>query len=431
MHIQSQGAEEVPADEDQGKIPEEAGTAEERPLGTSGQAAEGDLKNQFKDHNARELRQIWEAQTATHDQLRTLISKLDKMHNLVNKMHDGMNQVKQGVANVQQRKQQPQAQSNVQCQSGIAMMHLLVLVGATRLICRGLSSARSSRQFSASVPGMDRHINPNRSTFVVAVLVKIPNRQRILRQKCNPVADGPDGRLTRFYDRGAQVDASGSGRVRRRIVFLAFLVEVAVEARKVHQQESNSLSPRPPKSSLAQTLNKSCWSARHAWTSNCSMLNIEDSENETVLECVDGIYPTLTESRSRRLTRKTFWWWRQMDRGIPSTTTSGECIDEVIHALNGCKSTLSQDSYAYAKLIAMNSFYKDALGWQPAPADDLKYVRLDGLETLNGYWSNRPHSQPAGDVRDFVADRRLPFRRRAAWVSAGSGRGCCISKRTY
>ncbi|KAL1395305.1 hypothetical protein pipiens_011353 [Culex pipiens pipiens] len=87
-------------------------------------------------------------------------------------MHDGMNQVKQGVANVQQRKQQPQAQSNVQCQSGIAMMHLLVLVGvtrnflsATRLICRGLSSARSSRQFSASVPGTDRHINPNRSTF--------------------------------------------------------------------------------------------------------------------------------------------------------------------------------------------------------------------------------------------------------------------------
>ncbi|EDS32049.1 truncated ER mannose-binding lectin [Culex quinquefasciatus] len=214
------------------RVPEEAGTAEERPLGTSGQAAEGDLKNQFKDHNARELRQIWESQTATHDQLRTLSSKLDKMHNLVNKMHDGMNQVKQGVANVQQRleataastiqRAMPERRRNdapvgvsrvkhvsqrrpgeeflidtslyakddcvpifqlIQgtktpwptkkiCSSWRSVSNRGTIpsvtrnfFSATRLICRGLSSARSSRQFSASVPGTDRHINPNRSTF--------------------------------------------------------------------------------------------------------------------------------------------------------------------------------------------------------------------------------------------------------------------------
>ncbi|EDS30704.1 truncated ER mannose-binding lectin [Culex quinquefasciatus] len=61
------------------------------------------LENWFDEYNARELRQIWEAKTATYNQLRTMNSKLDDMQNLLNKMRDGMNQVKQGVASVKQR----------------------------------------------------------------------------------------------------------------------------------------------------------------------------------------------------------------------------------------------------------------------------------------------------------------------------------------
>ncbi|EDS30362.1 truncated ER mannose-binding lectin [Culex quinquefasciatus] len=61
------------------------------------------LENWFDEYNARELRQIWEAKTATYNQLRTMSSKLDDMQNLLNKMRDGMNQVKQGVASVKQR----------------------------------------------------------------------------------------------------------------------------------------------------------------------------------------------------------------------------------------------------------------------------------------------------------------------------------------
>ncbi|XP_038119340.1 uncharacterized protein LOC6032498 [Culex quinquefasciatus] len=75
------------------------------------------LENWFDEYNARELRQIWEAKTATYNQLRTMNSKLDDMQNLLNKMRDGMNQVKQGVASVKQRMQQSQSQANVQCQN--------------------------------------------------------------------------------------------------------------------------------------------------------------------------------------------------------------------------------------------------------------------------------------------------------------------------
>uniref|UniRef100_A0A8D8PJ09 (northern house mosquito) hypothetical protein n=1 Tax=Culex pipiens TaxID=7175 RepID=A0A8D8PJ09_CULPI len=111
------------------------------------------------------------------------------------------------------------------------------------------------------------------------------------------------------------------------------------------------------------------------------MLNIEDSENETMSECVDGIYPTLDESRSRRSTRKTFWWWRQMDRGIPTTTTSGECIDEVIHALNGCTDIPIALQPGRVRVRGMNSFCKDVLGWQPAPAVDVCVRRCRPMTT--------------------------------------------------
>uniref|UniRef100_U5EV65 Putative mannose lectin ergic-53 involved in glycoprotein traffic n=1 Tax=Corethrella appendiculata TaxID=1370023 RepID=U5EV65_9DIPT len=38
-----------------------------------------DIENFFEDYSQRELRQIWEAQTATHEQLRTLSNKLDEV----------------------------------------------------------------------------------------------------------------------------------------------------------------------------------------------------------------------------------------------------------------------------------------------------------------------------------------------------------------
>lgn len=66
------------------------------------------------------------------------------------------------------------------------------------------------------------------------------------------------------------------------------------------------------------------------------MFNIDDSENETMSECVGGIYPTLDESL------ETF---NPEDGSVVAADGSREtiynyewveCIDEVIHALNGC-----------------------------------------------------------------------------------------------
>ncbi|KAL1376991.1 hypothetical protein pipiens_016560 [Culex pipiens pipiens] len=99
------------------------------------------LENWFDEYNARELRQIWEAKTATYNQLRTMSSKLDDMQNLLNKMRDGMNQVKQGVASV---KQSQCAMPELTAFLMTIVMHLLVIV-AYNMYSRLLS--RTGKKF--------------------------------------------------------------------------------------------------------------------------------------------------------------------------------------------------------------------------------------------------------------------------------------------
>ncbi|XP_021697592.1 protein ERGIC-53 [Aedes aegypti] len=86
LHVPGQIKEEVPHDQDQAKLTQEyqdyqkkleqqkEDYQKEHP-----ELQKDDLENWFEDYNARELRQIWEAQTATHDQLRTLNTKLDEV----------------------------------------------------------------------------------------------------------------------------------------------------------------------------------------------------------------------------------------------------------------------------------------------------------------------------------------------------------------
>lgn len=87
LHIPGQVTEDVPTDQDQAKLTQEfqdyqkklEQQKEDYRKEHPDEQPKEDLENWFEDYNARELRQIWEAQTATHDQLRTLGNKLDEV----------------------------------------------------------------------------------------------------------------------------------------------------------------------------------------------------------------------------------------------------------------------------------------------------------------------------------------------------------------
>ncbi|XP_053683342.1 protein ERGIC-53 [Sabethes cyaneus] len=86
LHIPGQIKEEVPHDQDQAKLTQEyqdyqkkLELQKEEYRKEHPDENKEDLDNWFEDYNARELRQIWEAQTATHEQLRSLSTKLDEV----------------------------------------------------------------------------------------------------------------------------------------------------------------------------------------------------------------------------------------------------------------------------------------------------------------------------------------------------------------
>lgn len=86
LHVPGQIKDEVPQDQDQAKLTQEYQDYQkkhelqkEEYQKEHPELQKDDVENWFEDYNARELRQIWEAQTATHDQLRTLNTKLDEV----------------------------------------------------------------------------------------------------------------------------------------------------------------------------------------------------------------------------------------------------------------------------------------------------------------------------------------------------------------
>ncbi|XP_055620382.1 protein ERGIC-53 [Toxorhynchites rutilus septentrionalis] len=86
LHVPGEIKSEVPQDQDQAKLTQEyqdyqkkLDQQKEEYKKENPDTNTEDLENWYEDSNARELRQIWEAQTATHDQLRSLSSKLDEV----------------------------------------------------------------------------------------------------------------------------------------------------------------------------------------------------------------------------------------------------------------------------------------------------------------------------------------------------------------
>ncbi|XP_062555858.1 ankyrin repeat and KH domain-containing protein mask-like isoform X3 [Armigeres subalbatus] len=139
---------------------------------------------------------------------------------------------------------------------------------------------------------------------------------------------------------------------------------------QVHQHVSNIIQHKAGSNQIKISESDSHHQYVEDNDDHLQMFNIDDSENETMSECVGGIYPTLDESL------ETF---NPEDGSVVAADGSREtiynyewveCIDEVIHALNGCTdipvalqemaANLScQDIDAYANLIGMNSFCKN------------------------------------------------------------------------
>ncbi|XP_058832587.1 protein ERGIC-53 [Topomyia yanbarensis] len=86
LHIPGQIKEEVPQDQDQAKLTQEyqdyqkkLELQKEEYRKDHPEEQKEDVDSWFEDYNARELRQIWEAQTSTHEQLKALNTKLDEV----------------------------------------------------------------------------------------------------------------------------------------------------------------------------------------------------------------------------------------------------------------------------------------------------------------------------------------------------------------
>ncbi|EDS35861.1 mitochondrial processing peptidase beta subunit [Culex quinquefasciatus] len=125
---------------------------------------------------------------------------------------------------------------------------------------------------------------------------------------------------------------------------------------QVHQHLSNIIQHKPGAHDMENGSDE-----------HLQMFNIEDSENKTM--CVGGIYPTLAQSLGTFNPKDGLVVAVDGSRVAIYNYEWVECIDELIHALNGCTDIpialqemadiLScQDIYAYVNVIGINSFCK-------------------------------------------------------------------------
>ncbi|XP_055608499.1 protein ERGIC-53 isoform X2 [Uranotaenia lowii] len=120
LHIPGQVKEEPAPDQDQAKLTQEYQDYQKKlelqkeEYRKEHPEEKDEMDNWFEDYNARELRQIWEAQTATHDQLRALHSKLDEVI--------GRQERTLGLLSVQAGQGMPPPQVQQQPQQGVPQL---------------------------------------------------------------------------------------------------------------------------------------------------------------------------------------------------------------------------------------------------------------------------------------------------------------------